>query len=57
MNAFQLSIPRPKPRNPVAVKARLRRAGAHRCSASTDRQKAQRDLRREFAESNPPPGR
>jgi hypothetical protein len=42
-----------KPRNPFAVAARSRAAGAHRPSASATRQRARRELRAELARPSP----
>jgi hypothetical protein len=42
-----------KPRNPFATAGRLRLAGAHRRSASAQRQRAQRELRAELARPSP----
>jgi len=47
------ALPRRKPRNPLVAAARIRRAGAHRRSASGQRQQAKRQLRAELAR---PPG-
>lgn len=43
-----LTLPPTRPRNPVALRACQRRAGAHRKSASALRQKADRELSREL---------
>jgi hypothetical protein len=53
MKTFSLSLDKPKPRNPVALPASQRKAGAHRRSASALRQQAQRALKREVTESPP----
>jgi hypothetical protein len=42
-----------KARNPVALPARMRKAGSHRKSASAVRQAAQRELRRSVSEAPP----
>lgn len=42
-----------KPRNPFAMAARSRAAGAHRPSARTGRQQARRELRDELARPSP----
>ena len=44
-----------KPRNPLVVAALQRRAGAHRRSASAQRQQADRALRRELQRERPSP--
>ena len=47
-----------KPRNPHAVSARLRRAGAHRPGTGALRQAAKQQLRAELADNkHPPPAR
>ncbi len=50
-----LSIRRAKPRNPHAVAARARKAGAHRVSGSGQRHAARLALRSEIARLHPPP--
>lgn len=42
-----------KPRNPFAVAARSRAAGAHRRPAAAGRQQARRELRAELARPSP----
>lgn len=42
-----------KPRNPFAMAARSRAAGAHRPSARAGRQQARRELRTELARPSP----
>lgn len=42
-----------KPRNPLALAARQRRAGAHRRCTSGQRQRAARELRAELARPRP----
>jgi hypothetical protein len=47
-NNAALIVPTVKPRNPLAVVCRLRRAGIHRAGGGALRQQAQRRLRREL---------
>ena len=42
---MKITLSRLKPRNPLVAAARLRRAGAHRRSASAERQRARLALR------------
>ena len=44
----------PKPRNPFAVAARIRRAGSHRPPERASRQGARRAIRRELDTALPP---
>jgi hypothetical protein len=46
--SLKLQVPLHKPRNPVSMRARQRRAGAHGPGASALRQRAQRALRQEI---------
>lgn len=50
---MKLILKTARPRNPFATAGRMRRAGAHRRSASACRQRAQRELRAELARSCP----
>lgn len=50
---MKLTLKTGKPRNPFAVAARSRAAGAHRRSASSQRQQARQALRAELARSSP----
>ena len=45
---MKITFTQPKPRNPLAVSARLRRAGSHRPPQASQRQQVQRALRREL---------
>lgn len=47
------AISRPKPRNPLVVAARFRRAGAHKRDAHGERQRANRTLRAELDRLRP----
>lgn len=49
-----LIIPASRPRNPFVAAAMRRKAGAHRASRATERQRAQRELRRELRPEHPP---
>ncbi len=42
---MKIEIKLPRPRNPMAMAARLRRAGSHRPDGRTQRQRASRALR------------
>ena len=48
-------IKQAKPRNLLAVAARLRRAGSHRPQPASQRQQAQRALQRELERLKPSP--
>jgi hypothetical protein len=48
--AMKLTIKTTKPRNPYVAASLRRVAGAHRSTASAQRQQAQRALRREMAD-------
>lgn len=52
---MKLSLNLPKPRNPFAAAARMRRAGEHRAGAAAQRQQAARALRREIERLRPSP--
>ncbi|KNZ31104.1 MAG: hypothetical protein AD742_17890 [Methylibium sp. NZG] len=45
---MKITLTQPKPRNPLAVSARLRHAGSHRPQQAGRRQQADRALRREL---------
>ncbi len=45
---MKISLPIPKPRNPLVAAALQRRAGSHRRNTSAMRQQAQNALRREL---------
>ncbi|MEP7302720.1 MAG: hypothetical protein ABI699_14470 [Caldimonas sp.] len=47
---MKIEINLPRPRNPLAVAARFRRAGTHRNSGRTERQRAMHSLRRQLNE-------
>lgn len=51
---MKITVRQPKPRNPVAVQARRRQAGAHGLSAGARRQRDRRALRAELAHQHPP---
>lgn len=51
---MKIRLQLPKPRNPLALAARQRRAGTHRCSASAQRQRAAQALRRELQHERHP---
>jgi hypothetical protein len=46
---MKLTLKRPRPRNPLALLARQRSAGAHRPSAGARRQRARRALHDDLA--------
>lgn len=50
-----LTITAPRPRNPVALAARQRAAGAHQDSPARQRQAGRHDLRAELAALHAPP--
>lgn len=52
---MKITVTSPKPRNPLVAAARFRRAGSHRSSQATLRQKAMRDLKRELHPMKPSP--
>ena len=52
---MKITLTQPKPRNPLAVSARLRHAGSHRPMQTSLRQQAQRALRREVERMKPSP--
>ncbi len=52
---MKITVTTPKPRNPLALAARLRRAGSHRPDGASRRQQAQRALRRELERMKPSP--
>jgi hypothetical protein len=45
---IKLHVPPPKPRNPLVAAAVQRKAGSHRKSKTSDRQAAQRALKKEL---------
>jgi hypothetical protein len=45
---MKIEINLPRPRNPMAVAARMRRAGSHRPDGRTERQRATNALRRQL---------
>ena len=45
---MKITVTLPKPRNPMVVAARLRRAGSHRPDRASQRQQAHRALQREL---------
>jgi hypothetical protein len=45
---MKITLNQPKPRNPLALPARLRRAGSHRPERASQRQQANRALTREL---------
>ena len=47
---MKIEIHLPRPRNPLIVAARFRRAGSHRPNGRTERQCAARALRRQLSE-------
>lgn len=47
---MKIEITMPRPRNRLAVAARLRRAGSHRPDGRTERQRATSSLRRQLNE-------
>ena len=47
---MKIQINLPRPRNPMAMAARLRRAGSHRPDGRTERQRASRALGRQLNE-------
>lgn len=49
-----VTIPNRHPRNPFVAAAMRRKAGAHRDRRATERQRAQRELRRELRFEHPP---
>ena len=51
---MKITVQQPKPRNPVAVQARRRLAGAHGLSTGARRQRDRRELRAELARQHPP---
>ena len=52
---MKITVQLAKPRNPLVVAALQRRAGAHRRSASAQRQQADMALRRELQRERPSP--
>lgn len=52
---MKITVNTPKPRNPLVAAARFRRAGSHRPSSASQRQKAMRDLKRELHPMKPSP--
>lgn len=51
---MKISLNLPRPRNPLALAARSRRAGAHRPGTGALRQQARRALRRDLDSMKPP---
>ncbi|WP_374667171.1 hypothetical protein [Ramlibacter sp.] len=49
-----LMLPSRKPRNPLAVAVRFRRAGVHQTSRSAQRQQAREAVRRELGQLHSP---
>ena len=47
---MKIQVNLPRPRNPMAMAARLRRAGSHRSDGRTERQRACQALRRQLNE-------
>ena len=45
---MKITVTTPKPRNPLAAMARMRRAGSHRPDGASQRQQAHRALQREL---------
>lgn len=45
---IKLHLPPPKPRNPLVAAAAQRKAGSHRKSKTSERQSAQRALKKEL---------
>ena len=45
---MKLHIAPPKPRNPLVAQAAQRKAGSHRKSQASERQKQQRELKKEL---------
>ncbi len=52
---MKITLNQPKPRNPLAVAARMRRAGSHRPLPASQRQQAHRALQRELERLKPSP--
>ncbi len=52
---MKITLIQPKPRNPLAVPARLRRAGSHRPQHASLRQQANRAMQRELERMKPSP--
>lgn len=53
MKSLMLNVP--KPRNPLALAARLRAAGRHRAQHRVCRQAGQRELQNELKQRDEPP--
>lgn len=51
----KITVSTPKPRNPLVAAMRFRRAGSHRTSESSQRQHAEREMRRELHPMKPSP--
>lgn len=51
---MKISLNLPRPRNPLALAARSRRAGAHRPGTGALRQQSRRALRRDLDSMKPP---
>lgn len=49
-----LTLPNRRPRNPFVAAAMRRKAGSHRASIATKRQRAEQELRRELRPERPP---
>lgn len=52
---MKITVNQPKPRNPLAEPARLRRAGSHRSDRASQRQQGNRALMRELDRLKPSP--
>lgn len=50
----RLTLPNRRPRNPFVAAAMRRKAGSHRATRATERQQAERALRRELRPEHPP---
>lgn len=51
---MKITLRFPRPRNPLALAARARHAGAHRPGTGAMRQQGRRDLRRDLDSMKPP---
>jgi hypothetical protein len=55
MSTFhRIQLPTVKPRNPLAIAARMSHAGSHRAAAGSRRQQDRQALRRELRAQHPP---
>ncbi|MCR5885194.1 hypothetical protein LRS03_20970 [Rhizobacter sp. J219] len=50
---MKFTVVTPKPRNPFATAARVRRAGSHRPSTGALRQRSRQDVRQTLAQLDP----